>query len=62
MKFVKPITSVGMPEIEPSVSLKIIPAGNSGSISKVAPSIIEIGMIGVNSLPFNRYIGPVGTS
>ena len=62
MKLVKPITSVGVPEIEPSVSLNTIPSGNSGWISKVDSLILEIGTIGVISLPFSKYIGPVGTS
>ena len=62
MKLVNPITSVGVPEIEPSVSLNIIPSGNCGWISKVESLMLEIGVIGVISLPFSRYIGPVGKS
>ena len=62
MNSVKSITSVGVPEIEPSVSSNTIPSGNSGWISKVESVMLEIGTIGVISLPFNKYIGPVGKS
>ena len=61
MKLVNPITSVGVPEIEPSTSLNSIPSGNSGCTSKVESLMLESGTIVVISLPFSKYNGPVGT-